>query len=164
MDFLINNIENVKNTQMESITVEKKKTAGREQASVLKKNDEVVISNDLKKFNKELNEADKYKESLEEAKTSSQEQIKEFQEKVKKNSYNSEQVNDKIVYSLLTLPAFQRINLTPAGQNKPETKTKASVNSELEELKKIQQELSQGEQIDEVLEEALDYLMKSLIS
>ncbi|SRR6056297_1627840 len=164
MDFLINNIENVKNTQMKPITVEKRKSTDREQETVLEKNDKVVISNDLKKFNQELNEADKYKQSLENAKTSSQEQIKQFQEKVKKNSYNLDKVNDSIVYSLMTLPAFQRIRLEPPVQNNPELKSKESAGSELEELKKIQQELSQGEQIDEVLEEALDYLMKSLMS
>lgn len=156
MDLLVNSIENLKSVEVEKPSLTKKDKV----ATVdLKKSDqdEVNISADIKSFQEKLVEAEKYKEDLEQAETLSEEEISEFQEKIQDFQQNYEGVEDKIVYSLMTLPAFHGGKTSSSSAN-------LTVEKEIEELKKIEQDLTRGGKIDEVLEEAIEYLMKSLLS
>ena len=167
MDILINNIKSMPNLRMTRSAVEKKTSKERSKFTSKKEepeNDQVILS----KYNKSQQEAiEENQQSLEkkqEENELSQEKIQEFHEKIKENQYNLEEVDNKIVYSLMTLPAFNRFRMSstqPDAANELQEKT---IKNEIDELKNIQEELSHGEKMDKVLEDALDYLMRSLIS
>jgi predicted nucleic acid-binding Zn-ribbon protein len=156
MDFAVSDIENVKAVDLNSSHLEKREKSETSTPHRAPE-DEVRLSSNVKHYRHTLSESEKYLEDLEKTDTLSKEEIKKFQEKVQDFQTNYQKVDDKIVYSLMTLPAFQNLN---SKENTP----KPAVEKELEELHRIEEELNSGEKMEEVLEEALEFLMKSLIS
>lgn len=156
MDFLINNIESIKSVEIDKPSAPKK---AKVMAVDIKKSedDKVNISNELKNFQDKLVESHKYKKDLDKAETLSKSEIKEFQAKITNFQKNYEGIEDNIVYSLMTLPAFQ-------GSKNNKSTENLTINKELEEIKKIENDLNSGGKMDEVLEDAIKYLMKSLLS
>ena len=166
MEFLINNIDDIKDIIFSRSNFDKNRTDAKVNAQK-NNSDKVELSEDIYTFRKQVEESANYLEKLKESRAESEEKIQQYQEKVKENSYNLDEVNNKIVYSLLTLPAFNRLHMTRASNSETEVENAAKyskMNHELEELKKIQEELDEGDHMDKVLEEAIQYLMKSLIS
>ena len=167
MDFLVNNIESMPNLRMTKSAVEKKTSKERPLVITKKKDqesDQVILSKFNKAHQEAIEENQKNHEATKEEEGLSQKEIRGFREKIKENQYQMAQVNNKIVYSLMTLPAFQHIKMTKAQPDAVGELKEEAINNELEELKKIQEELSQGEKMDVVLEEAIAYLMHSLVS
>ncbi len=168
MDFLVNNIEKIHSMNFKKVTPEKtsvkKETVSKKSSK--SDNDKLDISTNVKQFQDKVKESQEYMEKLKQTKTLDEEKIKEFQKNVKNREYNLEKIDNKIVYSLMTLPAFQRINFSGSSNQSEEIGSvdQKNVKAELEELKKIEEELSNGEKMDKILEEALSYLMKSLLS
>jgi len=167
MDIIVNNIESSSNVRMTRSSVEKKKST--ERPIVISKKskqegDQVILSKFNKTQKEAIDENQTHDEKSKEEKKLSQKEIQEFHNKMKGNQYVMEEVDDKIVYSLMTLPAFQHMKLTKNQSESENEIQKISVKNELDELKKIQEELNSGEKMEKVLEEALDYLMRSLVS
>ncbi|MBN2279704.1 MAG: hypothetical protein JXQ65_03910 [Candidatus Marinimicrobia bacterium] len=167
MDFIVNNIESTSNVRMTKPSVEKNVSADRPVVTPekqKKENDQVILSNTSKNSQEVIRKTQKKLEESAEDKKLSPKEIQAFQEKIKENLYNLEKVQDKIVYSLMTLPAFQNVKITNYKQKTEKESDSLEIRKELDELKKIQEELDHGGKMDEILEEAIDYLMHSLIS
>ena len=153
MDFLVNNVESSPNIRMTRPSVEKKTST--ERPIVISKkseseSDQVILSKHKNTTQEAIEKNQNNSIKTKEKNSLNQKDIQEFHEKIKENQYNIEKVNNKIVYSLMTLPAFRQIQMTKVQPKLNDELKGKTIKSELDELKKIQEELSQGEKIDEV--------------
>ena len=155
MDIVVNKLENLQKIKIEKPQVRNNKTATSPETKK-SKSDDLQISHEVKIFQNKMEESKKYMETMDKTETLTKEEVQKFQEKIKDYSQNFDTYEDKIVYSLMTLPAFR--NISKLKESKPHK------NPELDEIKRIQEVLQKDGEMEEVLEEAIKFLMKSLLS
>lgn len=147
----------VKNTeQVKTTSITQKKNTIEKHENNVNNIDKIEISQETKSFYNKINEAHNYLDDLKKTDTITEKETKEISNKIANDSYSSDSVTEKIVHSLLTLPAFNELI-------KPKENESILSNIQNKELEKIYSEIQKGNNPENIYDDVIDFIMRSLL-